>query len=106
MLLTIWDAFLVHGWKALFKIGLYIIRELHDKLLESKFDDIMLILGDLPKSELMQSPESSKKLLEFLPTIKLTNTMLEQFNKEYSEEFESVKQSLGVWYSGHDSKSG
>ncbi len=93
-LLAVWDAFLLTGWKALFKTGLYIIGELQPRLLDAKFDDMMLILGELPRSELMQGPEGGKRLREFWPRVKVTNSLLEKIG----QEFESIRVSLDIGY--------
>ncbi len=96
VLLAIWDAFLLHGWKALFKVGLYIIKELRTNLLDAKFDDLMLTLGSLPRSELMQGEESGRRLRAFLPAVKVTNSTLAQLAAEYEQEYESIRASLGT----------
>lgn len=85
MLVTIWDGFLLYGWKAIFKTALFIVGELEEKIVEGRFDEIMMMLGELPKSKFMNSPETAKKLRDSFSKIKVTNKMLECLNNEYTE---------------------
>eukprot|EP01022_Parablepharisma_sp_SALTPOND_P008125 TRINITY_DN135244_c1_g1_i1.p1 TRINITY_DN135244_c1_g1~~TRINITY_DN135244_c1_g1_i1.p1 ORF type:complete len:959 (-),score=137.76 TRINITY_DN135244_c1_g1_i1:45-2921(-) len=90
-LLTVWDEFLMHGWKAVFKTGLFILAELQDKLLELKFDEIMMVLGDVAKSGIFHNPASNIKLKEMMRKTKVTKELLEKLGKEYDDTFEGVK---------------
>jgi len=96
MLLHIWDAFLLEGWKGLFKAGIFIVKELQKQMLEAKFDDLMMIFGGLPKSQLFINTDHIPKMLRFMKSIKISNSMLEQLDKEYNEELESIQTTLGL----------
>ena len=103
MLLAIWDAFLISGWKAIFKTSLFIVGCLEDKLIESRFDQIMIILGELPKGEFMRDPETAVKLREKIATLKVTNSMLSSLSAEYLNVTETAKKTY-VSKSGEDSE--
>eukprot|EP00826_Nyctotherus_ovalis_P020843 TRINITY_DN16616_c0_g1_i13.p1 TRINITY_DN16616_c0_g1~~TRINITY_DN16616_c0_g1_i13.p1 ORF type:complete len:901 (-),score=264.27 TRINITY_DN16616_c0_g1_i13:104-2806(-) len=83
MLLKLWDAFLLTGWKALFKMGIYIIREAEATIFGSKFEEVMMTLSMLPRRSLMQGGEEVHRMVNFITSIKVTNRVLEQFDSEY-----------------------
>lgn len=91
MLMTIWNGFLLYGWKAIFKTALFIIGEFEERILEGKFDEVMVMLGDLPKSTFMYSHETAVKLKASFRKIKVTKRMLAYLYKEYCEVIEKVK---------------
>ncbi len=93
-LLAIWDEFLFHGWKAVFKTGLYVMAELHNKLLELRFDDIMMLLNELPKAPIFQDPASAPKLRDALAKKTVTSTVVNRLNNEYSDTMEGVRKTL------------
>jgi len=85
MLLAIWDGFLLYGWKSIFKTGLFIINALSDKILQSRFDQIMIMLGELPKNTFLQDPATAIEFRKKYGKIKVTNEMLEKLSEEYIE---------------------
>ena len=83
MLLNIWDCFLLDGWKAVFKSGLFILSELKEKILNSRFEKIIAVLGDVLKGKLFYDEEGTKRLKEVYKKFKVTNTFLKKFGDEY-----------------------
>lgn len=51
-LLQVWDYFLISGWKAILKIGLYIVTMDHDKLIDMNFEEILTHVSDSPQTVL------------------------------------------------------
>ncbi len=90
-LLAMWDAFLLWGWKAIFKSGMFIIGAMEGRLLESRFDQIMMTLGELPKSKFMQDPETAGLFCERFRNIKVTNGLLEELSTEYIKTISQMK---------------
>jgi len=91
-LLKIWDGFLIDGWKSLFKVGIYIVKEREKEILSARFEDIMIILGGVSKSKFIQSDDENN-FIKFLNKCKVTNTELEQFDCEYNEIILQTKDS-------------
>ena len=91
-ILAIWDSFLLNGWKSIFKAGLFILSEFHDKLLNLKFEEIMMTLGNLPGHEIFYSHDSAAKLREKLKNKNITRRMLETIGQEYDSIMSEVKE--------------
>jgi len=94
-LLTIWDEFLIQGWSVIFKAGLFILHQLHDKLLTLGFHEIMILLGKAAREIILQ--DSSALFKRFLEEVKVTDEMLEAINKEYDNAFEEIKKEEIQW---------
>lgn len=47
-LLRLWDYFIVHGWKAIFKVSLAILREYEEALLDMPFEVLLTQIVNLP----------------------------------------------------------
>lgn len=92
MMLAIWDAFLVDGWKAIFKVSLFIFGELKEKILDAKFDQIMTIFRELPRGEMLHNASTATRLMEQYGKIKITNTKLRDLSEEYATTFENAFQ--------------
>ena len=58
-LLQLWDYFLVSGWKAILKMGLYVLRDSSTTLLQLSFEEILNEITEKPKSILAPAPRSS-----------------------------------------------
>ena len=96
MLLRIWDAFLLDGWKSLFKVGVFIMKEFEPRILKAKFEETLMMLGGLPRSQLMQGTEGVKRMIKFLRETKVTKRILKCFDKEYHEELQSIKETIST----------
>ena len=48
-LLQLWDYFLVSGWKAILKMGLYVLRDSSSVLLQLSFEEILNEITEKPK---------------------------------------------------------
>eukprot|EP00826_Nyctotherus_ovalis_P002590 TRINITY_DN10522_c0_g2_i2.p2 TRINITY_DN10522_c0_g2~~TRINITY_DN10522_c0_g2_i2.p2 ORF type:complete len:196 (+),score=73.02 TRINITY_DN10522_c0_g2_i2:571-1158(+) len=90
MLLRVWDCFLLDGWKAVFKVGLFILAELKDKILNSRFEKVIAVLGDVLKGRLFYDPVATLKLKREYKKYKVTNTLLKRFEEEYRVVQEEV----------------
>ncbi len=95
MMLAIWDAFLVDGWKAVFKAALFIIGELREKLLDSKFDQIMAQFGEVPKGKLLHDPETATRFRAAYGRLKVTNSILANLGREYLQTYEKLRSDVG-----------
>lgn len=48
-LLQLWDYFLVAGWKAILKMGLFVLRDSSGELLQHSFEEILNDITEKPK---------------------------------------------------------
>jgi len=87
-LFTIWDNFLTNGWKAIFKVGLFILHQLHDKLFDMKFDGIMT---SLTKCQILIEETVNVKLKEMMQKLKISRKLLDAIGKEYDDTLAEVK---------------
>ena len=85
----IWDELLIHGRKIIFKTGLLVLSELEDKL---NFEHIMLILGSMSLHPIFKQQGFTHKLKVGMKDIKVTNTMLSQLEKEYTENLIELRE--------------
>lgn len=53
-LLQLWDYFIVSGWKAIFKFGLFIHVQGSDELVDKSFEEIIQHLADSPKNTILK----------------------------------------------------
>ena len=51
-LLQLWDYFLISGWKAIIKLGLFVITMDHNELLTKSFEEILTHISEAPKKVL------------------------------------------------------
>ena len=58
-LLQLWDYFLISGWKAILKMGLYVLKDGRDQLLTLSFEDILNEITDKPKDLLQGDPNQT-----------------------------------------------
>jgi hypothetical protein len=49
-LLQLWDYFLISGWKAILKMGLFVLKDSSDELLQLSFEEILNEITEKPKS--------------------------------------------------------
>jgi hypothetical protein len=47
-LLQLWDYFLISGWKAILKLGLYILTMDHEILMKMGFEEILTHISESP----------------------------------------------------------
>ena len=83
LLLCIWDAFLLYGWKAIYKAGLFIIGKLRNKLMNIQFDRIMIVFGELSKGNFFKDKNMAVEFNKRFKEIKLRNSTLELLSREY-----------------------
>ena len=48
-ILQLWDYFLVAGWKAILKMGLFVLKDSSEELLTKSFEDILNDITEKPK---------------------------------------------------------
>jgi len=85
LLLGIWDTFLLYGWKAIYKAGLFILGKLKNELMETQFDLIMLRLSELPKSKFFEESSNAVEYKKYFKKIKVSNPILELLSEEYNK---------------------
>jgi len=93
-LLTIWDEFLIHGWKSIFRAGLYICKELEMKLMELKFDEIMMVLSEVSKTGVFHDETANEKLVKIMGNVKIRKSEMKMLVSEYDDTFEKVNKFL------------
>eukprot|EP01016_Furgasonia_blochmanni_P032054 TRINITY_DN3309_c0_g1_i1.p1 TRINITY_DN3309_c0_g1~~TRINITY_DN3309_c0_g1_i1.p1 ORF type:complete len:834 (+),score=163.41 TRINITY_DN3309_c0_g1_i1:142-2643(+) len=62
ILMRIWDNFLLNGWKAVYKVIIYVLRINESKMLKMKFDETIKTLHDLGKDEFFTNTSYRKEL--------------------------------------------
>lgn len=60
-LLQLWDYFLVSGWKAILKMGLFVLRDSSGDLLQLSFEEILNEIAEKPKTILTPALTSSQE---------------------------------------------
>ena len=90
MLMKIWDSFLLKGWKTIFKTAIFIIKEREQSILEESFEDSLTIMSGFSRYDMKQNNEGIEKILAFYKSIKITNTILKELEKEYDDELNSI----------------
>mmetsp|Transcript_22434 Transcript_22434/g.27626 ORF Transcript_22434/g.27626 Transcript_22434/m.27626 type:complete len:241 (+) Transcript_22434:2709-3431(+) len=63
-LLQLWDYFLVSGWKAILKMGLYVLRDSSSELLQLSFEEILNEITEKPLSILAPNTQIEQVLEE------------------------------------------
>jgi len=85
LLLVVWDVFLLYGWKAIFKVGIFIVETLMRELITTRIDHIMMAFGNVPKGSFFEDPMVLDKFRKEFKKIKINNDVVEALNKEYME---------------------
>ena len=85
VLLKIWDEFLLHGWKVIFKVGLFLLSEVKDKLMTLRFEEIMMTLGKASNEVISHDEAAGNKLIETLRKKTVSKGVLKELKKEYEE---------------------
>lgn len=95
LLIAIWDAFLVDGWKAVFRAAIFILGELEGRLLDSRLDNVMMTLGELPKGSFMLDPGTVARFRAGYSCVRVTNGLLSALGKEYEQLYREVMEQAG-----------
>ena len=82
-MLQLWDYFLVSGWKAILKMGLYVLRDSSAHLLQLSFEEILNEINDKPKAILAPNLNES-----------ITDEESKEAQAEQEEEFVNIYQRL------------
>lgn len=93
-LLIIWDEFLIHGWKTIFKAGIFILSEFKEKLLKLRFEGMAPVIGNMTMHTIFESEGFTYRLRTGMRKVKVTNKMLAELEKEYNEAFTELKELL------------
>ena len=91
MLLKIWDYFLLDGWKAIFKVSLFILNELKSIIMESSFEKIVDLFAKVSKAELLHDEVSAEKFQKNYQNIKVTRSELKEMENEYINLLRVIK---------------
>ena len=75
-LLAIWDTFLLYGWKAIFRAGVFMFSKLKTESTED-------IIGKLGNALIFKNETSGDEYLNEFKKIKVTNEMLELLTDVY-----------------------
>ena len=60
-ILQLWDYFLVAGWKAILKMGLFVLKDSSEELLTKSFEDILNDITEKPKAMLCQPNDQEEE---------------------------------------------
>jgi len=80
-LLAIWDCFLLYGWKVIFRVGIFTIKNLNKTMIEAPTVDLIQMLSKL---SIFQEKSSATQFKEQFHKIKVTNRVLDLLEKEYN----------------------
>jgi len=93
-LLALWDYFISDGWKAIFKAGIFILTELYEKIMDGKFETIIVLLGELPRSDFIKNYETGLKFRKLYPNIKISSKLIDKIGEEYDQIHEILENEL------------
>lgn len=60
-ILQLWDYFLISGWKAILKMGLFVLKDGSEELLMRSFEDILNEITDRPKNLLCKNTDEESE---------------------------------------------
>ena len=63
-IMQLWDYFLVSGWKAILKMGLFVLKDGSEELLMRSFEDILHEITEKPKAILCKNPDENEETKE------------------------------------------
>ena len=104
ILIKIWDAFLTNGWKAIFKVGVYIMKRIKERLEIGKTIDLQILLQSFPTNEFLQDNANINGMMDFFNNTKITNSMLENIGQEYDNNRKGEKQEENKGWGKSDKK--
>ena len=86
ILLQIWDAFFLHGWKALLTTGLVIMKTNEEKLKAMKNVEILkYLINDVLKGEFFED-DFYKRYLKFYKRFYIKKKLIKYLDKQYEHE--------------------
>eukprot|EP00826_Nyctotherus_ovalis_P042581 TRINITY_DN4396_c0_g1_i10.p1 TRINITY_DN4396_c0_g1~~TRINITY_DN4396_c0_g1_i10.p1 ORF type:complete len:979 (-),score=319.71 TRINITY_DN4396_c0_g1_i10:139-3075(-) len=95
LLMKVWDAFLLDGWKAVFKVAVHMMNKMEQRAAKQSAANVRTLLVEFPKKEFMQSNSNLAGLLEYLNKAKITNSVIECIGLEYEESKERSEEMKG-----------
>lgn len=94
LLIKIWDYFLIDGWKAVFKVALFLVGELKDELNNVKLDKVMGLFGEISSSKRLHDSVTAEKFGANYKKIKITNSLLKILKNEYTSMHDEVQEAI------------
>jgi hypothetical protein len=91
-LLHVWDCFMVQGWKAVFKVGIAILRELKPELMSGDLDGVSTLLRATQRSS--SRHVDARKLLTEASSVKIHRVELMKVEEAYFIEQARLKQQV------------
>ena len=102
LLLRLWDYFIVHGWKAIFKVSLAILQHFEEQMLAMNFEVLLTQIVNLPTKYFIREYPGEQEELQAIASfdrdikgIKLPTMLLERLKKEFDENFEVSSRRTG-----------
>eukprot|EP01022_Parablepharisma_sp_SALTPOND_P035355 TRINITY_DN949_c0_g1_i1.p1 TRINITY_DN949_c0_g1~~TRINITY_DN949_c0_g1_i1.p1 ORF type:complete len:762 (+),score=81.02 TRINITY_DN949_c0_g1_i1:8464-10749(+) len=89
VLSVVWDAFMVDGWKAVFKAALFFIAKIRGKVLGKRMDEVIKAFAEIQQNEFMNSETIAQEFKANYKLIKVTNSTLKVLHKEYNKAMET-----------------
>lgn len=91
VLTALWDLFILHGLKVVFKFSLYLLSEMQEDLLDLRFEYILNGVNDLGRTSFFRDTERAQNLGRYLKPFKVTNSLLRRLQEEYTIFHNHVK---------------
>jgi len=85
LLVVLWDSFLSKGWKAAFKVAVYLLGKAKKEILSVDTEDVVCVLSKIYKKKIWTEIYSITDFKQELNKIKVTNSMLEVFEAEFNQ---------------------
>jgi len=92
LLVEIWDLFLIDGWKAFFKIAIFILGEIRYKICGKPMDEIAKSFNEIQGEFFMNNEILYQKFKSEYKKIKISNKMLRYIEDEYNKIIEKCQQ--------------
>ena len=86
LIIRILDSFIVSGWKGVMTVGIALLHDFEDTLMNKKFDAMMeFLINDILKSEFFEN-KNRDKLEEYYETIKIQKSLIKNIEFEFLQD--------------------
>ena len=83
MLLRIFDLFFFSGWKSIIKIGISLLKNYENNIINLKFEELLhFLIGNILKSDFFQK-ENYEQLMKISINFKIKNSLISDIENEY-----------------------
>ena len=86
LIIRILDNFVVSGWKGMMSVGIALLHNFEEVLMNKKYEAMMeFLINDMVKSEFFEN-KNKDKLEEYFETIKINKNLIKNIEFEYIQE--------------------